>query len=286
MIDRLLAASGREAPELAAAKLVAFSRTLTLVVAVEMWESLPYWVAAGSGSLHQAKAILGTLAALLSWKAPRLGCALLLPLCLLELVAAFPECANHHYLIALCLLLVAATSERQDEALPLVQTLRCIGALGLFWAGLQKLFGGYYVTGTFLAYAISRNERFAAYFRPLLGSDEVARLQAIELAEGAVYRIADPLFIVVSNLTWIGELVLPALLFVPRLRNAALVAMLAYIVGIEIAAREIFFGVLIVSLILLFAPFDANRRALPWWIALFALALASRTPLVPHWVFT
>ena len=288
MGERLLAWSGTDGVELASSKLVAFTRFLTFAVAAEMWESLAYWANGPSYPWHVTKALLITAAAIAAWWRPRVACAVSVPLLAAEIVEAFPESANHHYLQLLCLGLVAATAfDRDDEPVQLLQSLRWIGALGLLWAGLQKLFGGYYFTGTFLAYAISRNERFATYFSWLLPDAEIERLQAIPLAVGAgPYQVDSPLFLIVANLTWIGELVLPALLFVPRWRAAALIGLIGYILAIEIAAREIFFGGLIVNLVLLFTPFDANRRTLPFWIAFYAWALLSMTPLLPRWVFT
>lgn len=288
MGGRLLAWSGRDGTALAASKLATFTRFLTFAVAAEMWESLPYWAAGPHHGWHVTKAIVATLAAIAAWRLPRRATALLGGLLLVEIVAVFPEAANHQYLQLLCLALVAATAPgRPEEPVELLQALRWIGALGLFWAGLQKLLGGYYFTGTFLAYAISRNERFAAFFDWMLPAETIERLRAIPLAPGAgPYRVDETLFVVVSNLTWIGELVLPALLFVPRLRLPALVALIGYIGTIEIAAREIFFGGLIVNLVLLFAPIDAGRRALPFFFALYAWALLSLAGLLPGWVFT
>jgi hypothetical protein len=72
-----------------------------------------------------------------------------------------------------------------------------------------------------------------------------------------------PALIAVSNATWVGELVLPALLLWPRTRAVAVVATIALFVAIELAAREVFFGGMMVGMVLLFTRADSTARALP-----------------------
>ena len=55
---------------------------------------------------------------------------------------------------------------------------------------------------------------------------------------------------------------------------------------IETAAREVFFGGIMVGLALLFWPGEAIRRALPIFYVAFAYLLAVIFGWLPGWVFT
>lgn len=288
--DRLLGLTGCDAPPVSASKLLSVGRFLLVMIAVEMWESMAYWAAGPHAALHLVKGVAMTAVCLAGWSARtnRIACVAAAALAALELVAGFPRSANHHYLVVLCAGLVALPDRgRAPERDLALSALRWLAVLGLVWAGLQKVLHGYYLRGEFFAYAIARNERFAGFFAPIVSDAELARLRALPLAPGAgPFRVDEPLFLLVSNLAWIGELVLPCLLLVRRTRPFAIAATLVYIASIELAAREIFFGGLIVNLVLLFAARDLNRRALPWLIGLYLVALGSLVGWLPRWTFT
>ena len=67
----------------------------------------------------------------------------------------------------------------------------------------------------------------------------------------------------------LGELVLPALLLWAPARWWATGATVALFIAIQLGAREVFFGGLMVGLVLLFARGDATARALPWTAAVY-----------------
>jgi hypothetical protein len=256
---------------------------------VEFWEAQTYWVSQGAGALHLVKSIVATALAIAIWRPAwaRLACAGLSLLALLEVVASFPESANHHYLQFLCLALMGAIGLRGDSTPLLVGGMRWIGAIGLFHAGWQKLLHGYYTSGTFLAYAIASNQRFSDFFAWVAPAGEVERLRALTFGAGAgPYVIESTWFRTVAQITWAAELVLPPLLLFERTRRLGVAATLAYILAIELGAREIFFAGLIVNLIAFWAPGNLNRKLLPWFFAMYALALLSTIGAIPHWGFT
>jgi hypothetical protein len=82
------------------------------------------------------------------------------------------------------------------------------------------------------------------------------------------FRINSLLFVVVSNLSWISEIALPMLLVYRPTRRLAVVGSVLFILVVQSAARELYFGGIMIGLILLYWPGDALRRAYP----LFAVA--------------
>jgi hypothetical protein len=63
--------------------------------------------------------------------------------------------------------------------------------------------------------------------------------------------------------TWILEIVLASALFVAWSRRAAVFAGIVFVVLVETGAREILFGLLFVSILLMFLSTDGNRRFVP-----------------------
>jgi hypothetical protein len=220
------------------------------------------------------------------WARP--ACGTLLALMAADHASAFPLNANHQYLgmivLGLCCML---DPDQADEGRLLLQALRWLPVLGLLWAGLQKVLWGYYFDGTFLAYAISYNDSFAALFRWVLPVAEIDRLRALEFVVGAgPYRVASPLFVAISNLTWVGELLLPLLLVWRRTRPLGIVAVILHIAAIEAGARELFFGLLMVNLVLLYGRRDLNRLALPVSVVVLLYVLAMAGGVLPRWYFS
>jgi hypothetical protein len=151
---------------------------------------------------------------------------------------------------------------------------------------VQKLLWGYWFGGEFLAVRIATDPHFALVFGPLLSPEEHARLTALLPGRGAgPYRVSEPLFLAISNGTWIAEIALAPLLLVARTRRLAALGVILFMIAVESAAREIFFGLLMVSLALLYAQGDANTRALPWLAAILAGLLATSAGLLPPWSF-
>jgi hypothetical protein len=95
----------------------------------------------------------------------------------------------------------------------------------------------------------------------------------------APYRvegIRGALFTALSNAIWIGEMTIPLLLLWRRAKPFAWVLALALMLGIELAAREVFFGLMFSSVILSFAAAPIVYRAMPWFVGLqfFLVALS------------
>lgn len=286
---RLLDCVGGDSPGLARARLSAVRRILLLGFAVEWVEAI-----ASRGEAPQPfKIVLATgvgLCALAAWRegwgrsASAFACLLLA----VQLVWAFPAHANHQIVMLICLAILAGL-DGPSEAEPVmaVQTLRWIVPIGFFWAGIQKVLYGYYFGGELLAYAIAETERFASLFQWILSDQDFALLRSDALrAAGGPFRVDSPALLVISNASYLAEIAIALLLFWRPTRMAAALAGIGLIVAIQAGAREMFFGCLMVNLLLLFLPANWNARALPGFMLLYGLLLATALGWLPHWEFT
>jgi hypothetical protein len=275
--DRLLAIAGDAAPGEAAGRLRVLRRLVLCWGAVRS----VVWLGAGApvdpAWLAASAALLAACAALAF--APRLehlGPRLALPALAVQLALTFPLTNNHWFLELFAVGLLAFAGRDGRDAPLVLQALRWLTAIVLLHTGLQKLLYGQYFGGEFLAFMVGRGDRFADLFQWLLPAQEVARLQAYQpMHEGAgPYRVAQPLFVAVSNAVWLAELALPVGLLWRRTRTLAAAAAIAFVLALQLGARELGFALLFTGLLLLFAPAAWARRALPVQLVVLALALA------------
>ena len=187
------------------------------------------------------------------------------------LVSGFPAQPNHYFLpTVLCLIYAItglATAEQQRLAL---QATRWFGAILLFYTGVQKMIYGTYFHGEFMAWKIAVDDAFAAPFRAVLPSAEWERVRALggadfHLGPQSPYRIRFRPFVLMSNAVLVFETLAPAGLLWRRTRPWLVPATLAFLVLVETAAREYFFGVLFIAVLLTFSERNLNRPlALAW----------------------
>jgi hypothetical protein len=226
--------------------------------------------------------IVGAAALPQRWR--RAGLGALFALQLVAVVAAFPQTANHTYLqlelLELLLWLDARVEAEQELAL---RALRWIFAVVFFWAGVQKLVHGYYDRGEYFAFYL--NERsFATLLGPLISSAELARLgpDLARTAGSGPYHFESARMLLLSNLGYLAELGIPVLLLHSRWRRVGVVAGVLFLAFTEALARELHFGALYLSGLLLFWPSDANRRILPLYFALYAWMALTSLGLLPE----
>ena len=202
----------------------------------------------------------------------------------LKFLSVFPWNSNHSMVELVCILFFAM-AYRPDGAnlTALSASLRWLPVLVFFYSGLQKMVMGTYFDGSFLAYSVASDQDFQAAFQWILPSGEFARLMAIE--PPGPYRFESAFPVVLSNLVYIGEIVVAGLLLVKRTRLLGLVGGMVMIVGIELAARELFFGILFANLVLLHAPKDWTKPTLLGWCAVYAALLAVKAGLLPEFHF-
>jgi hypothetical protein len=263
-----------------------FSRTFGLIVSCELWSEVAR-VEGMSHSIRLAVASLFSVCAAAIWfgRNARPAAAVAAILLIARLACFFPLSANHYYLEILYALFLTVPRSLPEEEDLVLKAVRSTVVLGLIASGLQKVFHGYYFGGEFLCFMMAHDPRFEV-LRPLVPAQEFLRLQALERGIGAgPYRVESAPLIVVSNLTYILEILVPVGLLVPWSRRIALVGAIAFVVAIEIAARELFFGALMINSLLVFGPSAIHRRALPWFAA-FCLFLLAVSLAFPQWRFT
>ena len=270
---------GGEPEDVARSKLRSLRRLLLLTMACEAWFVLsyvPYSRAPGGYGLLAAGI---TMCALLGWR-DRFALPALAGAALLEFVlvgSAFPDNANHQFLaLVLGLLLLLVRRDGDDfeptDARTCLQATRWVILIGLAWAGVMKLVYGYWLGAEFLSFRVALDPDFAWIFSPLVPESEWQRLVGLENALGAgPFRADAPALVVLSNLTWVAELLLPVGLLFARTRRVAMIGALALLWAIQLGAGEVFFAGLMTGGLLLFAERDRLRPALAV-IGLFYLA--------------
>ncbi len=265
----------------------AFELILILVVGTEYWlRAMPKW-----GQLDPAyhwHLAIASSCCLLALHVPWRRAALaILAVSHAGLVwREFPSAGNHAYLEALfCALAAFLRTADPAEARLLVRAVRGMVVCIFFYSGLQKLAYGYWVQGQYLAYSLD-TAGFRPVLRALLAPAEFARLAALrgEVGDGP-YRVMSWPLLAVSNGTWVVEMALAPLLVWPRTRAVAAAVGGVFLVGVELGAREVFFGLTFLNATLCFLPVGLHRRLVPI-VALVLAALAlSRVGVLPEAVF-
>jgi hypothetical protein len=196
--------------------------------------------------------------------------------------------ANHVYLELLLLGLYALLDPgRDDEAVLLACALRWMVTLLLAWAGLQKVLYGTYFHAEFLCWMIAQRPAFADALGFLVPADELARLAAAgaQAVGSGPYRTHAWLLIAASNAVWIAELALAALLPFRRTRVWGAWLAAAFVVSIQLVAREAMFGLLYSQLVLLVLPGRGYRRIAPAYAVAYAYLAGHLLGLVPaDWI--
>ncbi len=189
----------------------------------------------------------------------------------------FPQSANHAWLgLLIAIPLALFRFDNEEESRWALGSLRIAFVVCIFYTGFQKLLHGYYFQGEVLAFYVSQRESYRTAFSLIMPAAEIERLASYRYAVGAgPFTSSSPLFLIASNASWIGEIILPIMLLFRRTRLIAFIGLIALIVAIEVAARELYFGAFFLMILFLFAPSDWNRKALPGFIAFYVLALAN-----------
>lgn len=229
----------------------------------------------------------GLLAASGAWPA-RAVCLILLG----EIYYALPDSTNHVAVELALMVLFTFLDERKrdkegDEGRLLLCAVRWFVAVFFLYTGVQKLLYGYYFQGQFLAFVAATEERFAILFRWFIPDAEFERLLSyneINRATGepllinrgtmpgkmrpvlgaGPYIVDSLLFKLLSNAVYLFEIVAGALLLVPRVRTLAALGAMAFVVLIEIGARELTFGLLMFNLLFVFLEGAWNKRL--FWV--------------------
>jgi hypothetical protein len=286
-VARLTTFLGDDDARVRRTKLLVFETILVLVVCTEQWCHTLVGVRGTAPTTGQL-ALVTTVCGLATFH-PRLRRSGFVGLVLVHLLVAwrfFPATGNHRYLeLILCTLAVLVDPRAEADRVPYLASLRWLVVLVLFYSGVQKLVHGYYFRGLYLAYAMVE-----AHFRPIVSwmmpAAEAARLSALQPAVGSgPYLTGAPLLLLASNAVYATEIGLAGLLLLPRARPWAVPLVFVFLVAVESAAREVFFGTLFVSGALLFRHGATNRTLVPAVVLLMTALLLARVGVLPPVAF-
>ena len=277
LVDRVLELATDSQPERnPAVRLHTLGTILLLHSCIETW----FWVleleAVVVGIVLLAVAYTALLAVGFVPRFRRIALGLVVGVTVLQLIWTFPYIANHTFLrlFALGLLVLANPGSLRERRL-VHAALGWMTVIALFYTGFQKVAYGTYFQGQYLAYMISLTDRFAQAFEWLVPLGELNRLKAIgpPVPGAGPYTVDGTAFLALANLVYVVEMGLAASLLWWRTRGPAIWMTLALIVLIQLAARELFFGLLFCNLVLVLHPRDVGRRLLPIVAGIYVLAL-------------
>jgi hypothetical protein len=274
--ERWLGWTGVDDPETASSKLRSIRRLVLITLACEGWFVLTYVPYSSHPTAYGLIAILFLGCAIAGWRDrfARLASILAFLLLLGVVLSVFPANANHQFLALLLLILLllgdSSGLEAHANAVAALQSIRWIAVIGVFWAGAMKLYYGYWLEGEFLAFRVATDPGFTHVLGVLVPDSELARLLGLgtDVGDGP-FRADAPMLVLVSNITWIAELILPLGLLWRRTRAISMIATILLFVAIQLGAREVFFGGLMVGLLLLFARRDRLAALVPWIAGLY-----------------
>jgi len=207
-----------------------------------------------------------------------------------HVAGTLPQTANHTFIEALCLGFVALLDQNvSGERDLLLKALRWMTLIFFFYSGLQKVMHGYYFDGQFLSFVTAEQENFSLVFRHIIPAAELVRLKSLSATELGMgpYRAESALVVLISNAVYLFELAIPVLLLRTKTRTAAAVMAMVFVVGIELGARELFFGTLTISLLTLFLPGRATPKVCAFFACAYLYLVLHHLRLVPfvyYWI--
>lgn len=275
MMDRVLTFMSRDDRNSYGSKLSSFHLILLLIIALHQL---------GNDRPIQAGIIFACSLLGLNERYRRWATAVVLILLLVRHVSTFPVISNHSYLeFILISLFCWIDSSRDEEKELFLQACRWLTVIIFFYSGVQKLWYGEYFDGRYLAYLAMVAPKTRMTLGLFIQPEELTRLASYEWQAGSgPFLIDSIIFKVVSNGAWISEIVLSLLLLFRRIWPLAVGCSIFTIFVIEFLARELIFGVLMVSMLFLFCRRDVNRRLLPVYVVFLAYLAAVKIGWVPE----
>ena len=299
LASRFLSAPGFDDTAVAYGKAMALRRFILIHVTVEIWLDraagahgglADYWGLPGVDLPHRPYLFVTvmSLCCVFGWfpRYSRHATITFFATFLFLGILRFPDIPNHSYLELAVLALAALLDPRKsDENQLLLQGCRWTVLIVLFSAGLQKLLYGSYFDGRALATALASSQaKFAVFFEFILPADEFSRI--IDPVNQGPHRFHSTIGLLVSNASFLAELMIPVAILFARTRTVATYLGLGLVFAIQLGAREVFFGALMIHLLLLIFPSDVNRKFLIALLMLDAWMVAAGLHLVPRFGLT
>jgi len=190
-----------------------------------------------------------------------------------------PALGNHAALESLLLLAVAlAVPVTAARAGTIAALFRWSCVLLFLHSGVQKIIYGAYFNGSFLARRI-HDDRFAWVLDLALPRAEFVALHTADPLGPMVFESVGGLLL--SNAVYLSEVGCALLLSIPATRRLGLVASILTVIGIEVVAREVGFGLMFILMLLLFRPQTYAGRGVVAFVIGAHLALGVTELLAP-----
>jgi uncharacterized membrane protein YphA (DoxX/SURF4 family) len=285
--DRALAFLDGDDPGTQLSKVRAFEWIFALIVCTEYWVRATFKPNDLGLNYSVSLPLISALGvATLSARWGRLAFAGLAIVQSVRIWNDFPVSGNHSYLeLLLCILCASLNVRDQEERKLFLRAVRWMSCVVFFYAGVQKFVHGYYFRGQLLLYSIGI-ETFRPVLQLLLPHADFVRLSQYRFQAGdGPFLVSSPLIVVLSNATYIIEIGLAVLLLLRRTRPFAVIGAIVFLVCIESAARELFFGLIYINMLLLFLERDVNRRLLGVFGAALGCLLLVRLKVLPEFIF-
>lgn len=273
IVDRFLFLTGRDGRESSEAIATLFP---CLVVYLLVRDALGYIQDRHLVDFIVAVGLSAVLASIWLDEPSNVARVLVLVLLGVDVIVSFPGGANHFYLEVIIMAVFALCDVRKapDREAALV-ALRWLGIIVMFYSGLKKVLFETYFRGQFLATRMD-HPGFSFVFKPLLGEEEFQRLVYLSSSEApGPYVFTSIPALIVSNSVYVAELLVALLLLIPKTRMGGALLGLAVVVGIEVVARELLFGVLCSYLLMLFLPSAWSKL----WFRFSAVVVVGLIPL-------
>lgn len=226
---------------------------------------------------------IATMLLLLAFRRNQAAVVALLVAATLELWATFPVTANHAWLLLFVAAVLTSFWPLERHQRDAVRTLQHLTAVVILLTGVQKVLHGTWFQAQLMGDFIGAKAGFGALFGLLdpAGAQIIRQMDQITVGTGPI-RSTAPVMLLVSNLTWILELLIPVGLFLSRTRTTVAWLSIGFFFAIQLAALEFTFAVLITSMVALWLPAAQSARfwrAMMWLtFGLTAIRLLSAVP--------
>ncbi len=276
--EKILAVMADDGDAYAASKVHSLISILALHLAARMWAK--YIVTPTDWRMLLALGL--ALAFVLSFSSRMRHVSIFLTFTLVatRLAGSFPNIANHSYLEFVCVSLICF-ADRSSTAgqRVLMQSMKWLPAILFFYAGLQKILYGTYLHGTYLAFLVATNSaNTVSFFQWIIPPDELTRLLQTEFPGPYLFSSWPP--VVLSNAVYVSEMLIALTLIPQRCRRIGAIGAFLLLIGIQVFAREMMFGMLCCNLLLVYAPTDWNKKLLPLSAIAYAGLLVWQAQLV------
>jgi hypothetical protein len=226
---------------------------------------------------------IATMLMLLAFRRTSMAVVALLVAAILELVATFPVTANHAWLLLVVAAVLVSFSPLERHQRDAFRTLRHLTGVVILLTGVQKVLHGTWFQAQLMGDFIGAKAGFGALFGLIdpAGAEVIRQMDQITVGTGPI-RSTTPLMLVVSNLTWVLELLIPLGLLLPRTRTVVAWGAILFFFSIQFAALEFTFAILMASMVALWLPVAQSMRfwrAMMWLtFGLTAIRLLSAIP--------